>query len=140
LLHGRFGKAIYERRRLRGQDGWLFLTGLLATLYDRNAGGLPDAKLGELVKLIETRAKPLERMGIRYVHMPGPEKLTIYDNKLREQIVDWRLSPALRLGELVRHSPYAHVWLDIVQPLRAARDQRPLFRKRIHTGMRKALS
>ncbi|HZY12726.1 MAG TPA: hypothetical protein VFE89_08200, partial [Beijerinckiaceae bacterium] len=70
----------------------------------------------------------------------GPEKLTIYDNKLREQIVDWRLSPALRLGELVRHSPYAHVWLDIVQPLRAARDQRPLFRKRIHTGMRKALS
>jgi SGNH hydrolase-like domain, acetyltransferase AlgX len=87
-----------------GHDGWLFLTGTLATLYDRRAGGLPDTKLGEWVKLIETRSSRLEKMGIEYVHMPAPEKLTIYDNKLREPIVDWRLSPALRLGELLRHS------------------------------------
>ena len=112
-----------------GHDGWLFLTGTLATLYDRRAGGLPDTKLGEWVKLIETRSSRLEKMGIEYVHMPAPEKLTIYDNKLREPIVDWRLSPALRLGEMLRHSPYAHALLDIVGAVRAARDVRPLFPK-----------
>jgi hypothetical protein len=116
--------GVYE-----GRDGWLFLTGTLATLYDRNAGGLPDANLGEWVKLIEARAARLDKMGIQYVHMPAPEKLTIYDHELRDQIVDWRLSPALRLGEMLQRSPYAHVWLDIVHPLRAARDQRPLFPK-----------
>jgi hypothetical protein len=121
---GAVDTGVYE-----GRDGWLFLTGALATLYDRNAGGLPDAKLREWVKLIEARAARLDKMGIQYVHMPAPEKLTIYDNKLRDQIVDWRLSPALRLAEMLQRSPYAHVWLDIVQPLRAARDRRPLYPK-----------
>lgn len=118
------GGEVYE-----GQDGWLFLTGLLGTLYDRHSGGLADAKLGGWVKLIEARAARLEKMGVQYVHMPAPEKLTIYDNKLREPIVDSRLSPALRLREMFQSSPYAHAWLDIVEPLRAARDQRALFPK-----------
>jgi alginate O-acetyltransferase complex protein AlgJ len=112
-----------------GQDGWLFLTGVLGTLYDRAAPELPDARLADWVKLIEARAERLEQMGIQYVHMAAPEKLTIYDNKLRAPIVDWGLSPALRLAEMLQRSPYAHVWLDIVHPLRVARDQRPLFPK-----------
>src|SRR5437899_100815 len=112
-----------------GRDGWLFLTGALAASYDRASGQLPDMRLAEWVKLIESRAARLQHMGIQYVHMPAPEKLTIYDDKLREPIVDWTLSPALRLTELVQRSPYAHVWLDIVHPLRAARDQRQLFPK-----------
>lgn len=112
-----------------GRDGWLFLTGALATFYERSSGRLPDAKLADWVKLIETRAARLEHMGIHYVHMPAPEKLTIYDNKCTDRIVDWRLSPGLRLGEMVQRSPYAHVWLDVIRPVRDARDQRPLFPK-----------
>ncbi|HEU0149317.1 MAG TPA: hypothetical protein VFR21_20865, partial [Bradyrhizobium sp.] len=112
-----------------GQDGWLFLTGAVATLYDRNGFPLSDARLSDWVARIEARAARLEKMGIRYVHMPAPEKLTIYDHRLRDPIVDWRLSPALRLGELLRRSPYAHVWLDLIHPLRAARDQAQLYAK-----------
>ena len=112
-----------------GQDGWLFLTGAVATLYDRNGFPLSDARLSDWVARIEARAARLEKMGIRYVHMPAPEKLTIYDHRLRDPIVDWRLSPALRLGELLRRSPYAHVWLDLIHPLRAARDQGQLYAK-----------
>jgi hypothetical protein len=110
-----------------GQDGWLFLSGALATLYDRNGSRLPDARLGDWVALVEARAERLEKLGIQYVHMPAPEKLTIYDNKLHHPIVNWRLSPALRLGELLQRSPYAHVWLDIIPALRAARDQSQLY-------------
>jgi alginate O-acetyltransferase complex protein AlgJ len=112
-----------------GRDGWLFLTGAFATLYACNASRLPDAKLRDWVMLIEARAARLQNMAIQYVHMPAPEKLTIYDNKLHDPIVDWRLSPALRLGEMVQRSPYAHVWLDIIHPLRAARDERELYPK-----------
>ena len=67
-------------------------------VYDRNAPRLPDAKLRKWVKLIEARAARLERRGIQYVHLVIPEKLSVYDNKLREPIVDWKLSPALRLA------------------------------------------
>jgi hypothetical protein len=110
-----------------GHEGWLFLTGPLGTYYDRNAARLPDTKLRDWVTLIETRADRLAKMGIQYVHMPAPEKLTIYDNKLRDPIIDWRLSPALRLGEMLQRSPHAHVWLDLIHPLRDARHQGQLY-------------
>jgi hypothetical protein len=117
---------IYE-----GQDGWLFLIGgsnSIGALYDRNAPLLDDAKLQQWVKLIEGRARRLERMGIEYVHISIPEKLTLYDNKFHDPpIVDWRLSPSRRLREMMQRSPYARVWLDLVDPFRAARDDIQLY-------------
>ncbi|MEA2839063.1 MAG: hypothetical protein QOF41_393 [Methylobacteriaceae bacterium] len=115
---------VYEAK-----DGWLFLTGGLAALYGDNASGLPDAKLKDWVALIETRAERLENMGIQYVHMPAPEKLTIYDNKLQDPVVNWPLCPTLRLDQLLQRSRYAHVCLDIIPALRAARDERQLYGK-----------
>jgi alginate O-acetyltransferase complex protein AlgJ len=116
-----------------GKDGWLFLIGgrnAVGTLYDRNAPLLPDAKLQQWAKLIEARARRLEAMGVQYVHVSVPEKLTIYDHKLNEPpVVDWRLSPAWRLGEMLQRSPYAHVWLDLVGPFRAARNEEELYFK-----------
>jgi alginate O-acetyltransferase complex protein AlgJ len=119
---------IYE-----GKDGWLFLTGgsnSIGALYDRNAPLLNGAKLQEWVELIEDRARRLERMGIEYVHISIPEKLTIYDNKFHDPpVVDWHLSPAMRLHELLQRSQYAHVWLDLIEPFRAARDANQLYYK-----------
>jgi hypothetical protein len=114
-----------------GQDGWLFLIGgsnSIGALYDRNAPLLDDAKLQQWLKLIEGRARRLERMGIEYVHISIPEKLTLYDNKFHDPpIVDWRLSPSRRLREMMQRSPYARVWLDLVDPFRAARDDIQLY-------------
>jgi hypothetical protein len=114
-----------------GQDGWLFLIGgsnSIGALYDRNAPLLEDAKLQQWVKLIEGRARRLERMGIEYVHISIPEKLTLYDNKFHDPpIVDWRLSPSMRLREMMQRSPYARVWLDLIDPFRAARDDIQLY-------------
>jgi alginate O-acetyltransferase complex protein AlgJ len=111
------------------KDGWLFLAGGLAALDGNNASELPDAKLKDWIALIETRAERLDKMGIQYVYMPAPEKLTIYDNKLHDPGVNLWLCPALRLGQLLQRSRYAHVWLDIIPALRAARDERQLYGK-----------
>ena len=117
---------IYE-----GWDGWLFLTGgsnSIGALYDRHAPLLDQAKLQQWLKLIEERAHRLKAMGIQYVHLNIPEKLTVYDNKLYDPpIVDWRLSPAMRLREMLRHSQHADVWLDLIDPFRAARDDTQLY-------------
>jgi hypothetical protein len=113
----------------QGKDGWLFLTGPLVALYAETAPALPAEKLSEWLRVIETRAARLQQLGIQYVHMPAPEKLTIYDDKLHAPIVDWRLSPASRLGQMLHRSPYAHVWLDLIHPLRAARGQQLLYAK-----------
>jgi alginate O-acetyltransferase complex protein AlgJ len=114
-----------------GQEGWLFLIGgsnSIGALYDRNAPLLNDAKLQQWVKLIEGRAHRLERMGIEYIHISIPEKLTLYDNKFHDPpIVDWRLSPAIRLREMMRRSRYAHVCLDLIGPFRAAREEIELY-------------
>jgi hypothetical protein len=115
-----------------GKDGWLFLVGgsnAVGSLYDRASPVLPDAKIRQWARLIEDRTRRLERMGVRYVHMNIPEKLTVYDHKLHSPIVDWTLSPAMRLGEMLQRSPCAHVWLDLIEPFRAARDERQLYFK-----------
>ena len=92
----------------KGRDGWLFLIGgsnSVSSLYDRGKGLLPDEVIRRWADLIEKRARRFEKMGIQYVHINVPEKLTIYDDKLPDPpIVDWRNSPAVRLREMVRHS------------------------------------
>jgi hypothetical protein len=118
---------------VEGEEGWLFLTGgsnVLGALYDRNSALLPDAKILQWAELIEARARRLQAISIQYVHINIPEKLTIYDNKLpHPPIVDWALSPAVRLGEMVQRQSHGHVWLDLVGPFRAARDRQELFYK-----------
>jgi alginate O-acetyltransferase complex protein AlgJ len=116
---------------LRGKEDWLFLVGgsnVVATLYDRSSALVSDRQLRKWAELIENRARRLQSLGIQYIHINIPEKLTVYDDKLHEPPgIDWQLSPAVRLGEMVRHLP--DVWLDLVVPFRAGRDEKNLFLK-----------
>lgn len=117
----------------KGRDGWLFLIGgsnSVSSLYDRDSVLISDQAIKKWVDLIERRARRLERMGIQYVHTHIPEKLTIYDDKLWDPpIVDWRLSPAARLREALQASPYAHVYLDLIEPFRSAANKDRLYFK-----------
>src|SRR4051794_30417165 len=100
----------------KGRDGWLFLIGgsnSVSSVYDRSsvlAGD--DTKWADL---IEQRARRFEAMGIQYVHINVPEKLTIYDDKLWDPpIVAWRLSPAVRLRGMLQRSSYGHVLVGLI--------------------------
>jgi alginate O-acetyltransferase complex protein AlgJ len=117
----------------KGRDNWLFLIGGSnsdSSLYDRESVLAGDNTIRKWADLIEARARRLERMGIQYVHINVPEKLTIYDDKLWDPpIVDWRLSPAVRLRETLQHSPHGHVWLDLIEPFRTSPDKDRLYFK-----------
>jgi alginate O-acetyltransferase complex protein AlgJ len=117
----------------KGRDGWLFLVGgsnSVSSLYDRNSVLAGDDTIRKWADLIEQRARRFEQMGIQYVHINVPEKLTIYGDKLWDPpIVDWRLSPVVRLREMLAQSPYGHVWLDLIEPFTTAPNKDDLYFK-----------
>ncbi len=113
-----------------GLDGWLFLTGgtnFVTTLYQREAGGLPDAMLRRWRDLILRRIERAEALGIRYVHMIVPEKLTIYGDKQGERLVDPELAPAIRLREMIAQTSAAKNYVDLVSPMLAAAAMQDLY-------------
>jgi hypothetical protein len=117
----------------KGRDGWLFLIGgsnSVSSLYDRNSALLGDSTVRKWADLIERRARRFEQLGIQYVHVNVPEKLTIYDDKLCDPpIVDWSLSPAVRLRDMLQRSPYGPVWLDLIEPFKTAPNKDDLYFK-----------
>ena len=107
-----------------GLDGWLFLRGgtnFVTSLYSRDSGHLPDAKIALWKILIEHRAARCKALGIECAHLIVPDKLTIYGDKQSEPLVDPELAPAIRLAELLQSSPASASYLDLVGPMRAQR-------------------
>jgi hypothetical protein len=133
LDHSSFWRGYVSTDVYEGKDGWLFLVGgsnAVGALYDRNAPLLPDATIAQWAKLIEERARRLKQLGIDYVHIKMPEKLTIYDNKLHDPPpVDWTRSPAMRLRGMLQGSNCAYTWLDLIEAFRAAREEQQLYFK-----------
>ena len=114
----------------RGHDGWLFLTGgsnAVATLYDRESGHLPDSALTRWRDAIMERQSRCDALGARYAHLVVPEKLTIYGHKQAEPLVDPDLSPALRLRTLFPGGAARHGHVDIIDLMRAHRDEMDLY-------------
>ena len=114
---------------LPGDDGWLFLVGgsnSPVQLYDRD-GRLSDAVITRWRDLVLARARRCAELGIRYIHITIPEKLTIYDHKLPEPApVDWHLSPGARLRDMLAASG-SDVLLDLIAPFRRERDAQDLY-------------
>lgn len=104
-------------------DGALYLTGgtnrALDAYRSNAATWWRDLRWRTLVARRRRRAG---RLGIRYVQAIVPEKLTIYGDRLDGLSVDTIRSPARRLAEGLRDRPAGTSLVDLVAPLRAARD------------------
>lgn len=110
-----------------GRDGWLFLVGgtnRVRTQYRADLAG--RWRLRRWRAVIAARALRAEALGIRLVQLVVPEKLTVYADLFPELGIDWRLSPARRLGlALGPRRNLAHV--DLVGALRAAREREEVY-------------
>lgn len=109
-----------------GRDGWLFLTGGSNRVMDRYRSALAQWwLLRGWSRLIAARASRAERLGIRTLHVIVPEKLSVYDHKTDGLGYRPENASTRQLARrLARHPAY----LDLLAPLRAARDgDAPLF-------------
>jgi hypothetical protein len=103
-----------------GRDGWLFLVAGSNRVMDRYRGSLAQWwLLRGWARLIEARTARAERLGIRYLQVVVPEKLSVYDQKTDGLPYEPANASTRRLARrLGRHPGY----LDLLAPLRAARD------------------
>jgi alginate O-acetyltransferase complex protein AlgJ len=111
-----------------GRDGWLFLVGgrnRAVRLYRRTP--LIWLWLRRWRRIIEARARRCERLGIRFVQVVAPEKLTILAHRSAVKLVDPALSPAVRLAALMARSFAAPRYVDLVAPLRAAAERTDVY-------------
>lgn len=112
-----------------GRDGWLFLTGGSNRPLDLYAA---DPRVWWLVarwrRLIEARWRRFHLRGARFLQVVVPEKLSVYDHRAGLPL-EWRRAPSHRLAEALARSPAAAAYLDLLAPMRAARDDADLFHR-----------
>lgn len=111
-----------------GRDGWLFLTGgSNGALGQFERSGFPRRLLWDWRKLLSWRQRCCTRLGATYLHVVAPEKLTILPEATQDLSFDPERAPALRLRRWLRASPASRALVDLVGPLRAARNGAPLY-------------
>lgn len=108
-----------------GEDGWLFLTGgqnAPLRMYRRSlAKAWP---MRRWAWLLAQRARRCAGLGIRYLHLPVPEKLSVYADRAPALGID----PTLGYGQVAaRLLAGRHICLDIVPALVAGREQAEMF-------------
>ncbi|HMO29447.1 hypothetical protein [Enterovirga sp.] len=102
-----------------GEEGWLFLTGGAnppIRMYRRGIGR--SLLLRRWAWLLAMRARRCRRRGIRYLHLPVPEKLSVYADKAPALAIDPSLGSGQQLCRLIGNE---QLCLDAVEPLVAAR-------------------
>ncbi|MCJ2036969.1 alginate O-acetyltransferase AlgX-related protein [Methylobacterium sp. J-068] len=103
-----------------GRDGWLFLIGGTNGVLEQYRATFARWRLLRgWRKLLETRAARAQALGIRYLHVIVPEKLSVYDHLTKDLDYNPRRSPARALARRLINNP---AFVDLLAPLRAARD------------------
>jgi hypothetical protein len=108
-----------------GDDGWLFLVGGSNDplfLYRRSWARF--SLIWNWAKVLRARHRRCRALGIRYIHVPVPEKTVIYDDKLGGLAINPRLGLARPLTRLM-----PRVCLDLLAPLREGRSRAETFMK-----------
>jgi len=95
--------------------------------------------------VIAQRERRLRNLGIAYKHVLMPEKITIYDNLLKDFDINWQMSPGYRLCHkdeyynwfplrrlridqyLKRRARWRGTLIDLIGPMRHRRDEQDLF-------------
>lgn len=103
-----------------GRDGWLFLIGGTNGVLEQYRATFARWRLLRgWRRLIEARAARARALGIRYLHVVVPEKLSVYDDRTRDLDYNPRRSPARALARRLIDNP---AFVDLLAPLRAGRN------------------
>lgn len=113
-----------------GQDGWLYWVGRSREV-EAFYGDTASARrvLTRWARLIGRRARRLDTLGIRHVHVVIPDKLAVYPDQLGRPFPGLADPPCARLGRLVARDGAAPM-VDLLTPLKTARHEEPVY---LHT-------
>lgn len=83
-----------------GHDGWLFLvsgSNNVLDLYNKESS-FTDAMANGWVELLQERNSRFQKMGIQYLHLPAPEKLTVLSEHYNGTLDNVDGSPLLQMA------------------------------------------
>jgi SGNH hydrolase-like domain, acetyltransferase AlgX len=105
-----------------GLDGWLFLTGGTNTVlrYYQDPTYFDDAQAARWANLLAGRAKRLQQMGVRYLHIAAPDKISVYPELVTLSLPNLARHPIAMLASLLRDRGQEDL---LINPL-------PIFRER----------
>ncbi len=90
-----------------GSNGWLFLvkgTNRVAELYKQKSSFTPEMNK-QWVSLLQNRQRTLENLGIRYLHLPAPEKLSVFSKYYNGKLENISGSPIEQLFSQLPSQP-----------------------------------
>lgn len=83
-----------------GRDGWLFLVSGSNNVLDlyKNESSFTSNMADDWVELLQKRSAKFEEMGIQYLHLPAPEKLTVMSQHYQGTLENVEGSPLLQMA------------------------------------------
>jgi hypothetical protein len=112
-----------------GQDGWLFLAGGSNDIlrFYTNPDHFDEATQVRWAAVLAERSERCRSMGIEYLHMTAPDKLSVYGDKAGVNI---SASPLSTMSAYLRRTAGTQAsWLDIGPAMREARKTADLYWK-----------
>ena len=112
-----------------GEDGWLFLVSGSNAVIDlyKNDSSFTPVMAQQWVALLRKRARHFEELGIQYLHLPAPEKLTILHQYYRGDIENVNGSPLLQLAK--NHAAQVPCLVNVAPFLSRQIDKFPVYWK-----------
>lgn len=114
-----------------GLEGWLFLVGgsnKVIRFYTCEEA-FPEATAAKWVCLLRARKQRCHELGIGYLHLIAPDKITVYSEYFADNLPLLEKCPAIRLPALVEGTKDAECLIDPMPAFRREKKRRLLYWK-----------
>jgi len=112
-----------------GEDGWLFLVSGSNNVLDlyKNESSFTSEMADDWVELLQERSSKFEEMGIQYLHLPAPEKLTVMNQHYQGTLENVEGSPLLQMA--AKHAAKVPCMVNVVPYFKKQPEQTRLYWK-----------
>lgn len=114
-----------------GYEGWLFLVGGTNQVirYYTSDEAFPDVTAEKWVSLLRARKRRCGQLGIAYLHLIAPDKITVYSEFFAESLPFLERCPAMRLPAMLEGTESAEILIDLMPAFRQEKSRRLLYWK-----------
>lgn len=111
-----------------GEDGWLFQRAKVESFYTQD-DYFNRLEIEKWCQILRDRKEQLRALWIPYFHMIAPDKLTVYADRYQAYLPFYNSRPSFVLPLALSEFGCADLYIDLSDPLIAARDEHLLYWK-----------